>query len=108
MTAGRYLVQATATSTANAADAAQQITIQGGDTGCQAAFRGSPAAPWSVGNAHTFYYDCVMTVITDQALTISANYIDFHATKDPKGPTLSLRKMPWGGVLSAAGVAPRQ
>jgi hypothetical protein len=108
MTVGRYLIEVTGTSTAQAADAVQQITVQLGDTGCQASRRGTTATPWAVGAVQTFRFDCVVTVMTDRPITVRAVYADFHATKDPKGPGLSLRKMPWSGVLSATGVTPQQ
>jgi hypothetical protein len=109
MTVGRYLIQASGTSTMLTADAAQQLSIYVGDTGCGAAtYRGTTANPPKVGAAKTLKFSCVTTVITDRPLTITVTYADEHATKDPKGPTLSIRKVPWGGVVSAAGFVPAQ
>jgi len=105
MTAGRYLIEAAGTATSNAADAFQRITIQVGSTSCQVA---TNKAPWPANTPRTFRFDCVVTVLTDQPLTVTAAYDDFHATKDPKGPTISVRRLPWEGVLTAAGFAPPQ
>lgn len=109
MTVGRYLIQASGTSTILTPDAAQQLSIYVGDTGCGAAtYRGTVANPPKVGAAKTLRFNCVTTVITDKPLAVTVGYADEHATKDPKGPTLSIRKVPWGGVVSAAGFVPPQ
>src|SRR5271169_6834697 len=49
MTAGVYLVQATGTSTAQAAEAAQQLSIVAGDQSCTSTRATDPKAPWAVG-----------------------------------------------------------
>lgn len=105
MTAGRYLIEAAGTSTSTAEDAYQRITIQVGSTSCQVA---TNKAAWPAKKPRTFRFDCVATVLTDRPLVVTAAYDDFHATKDPKGPTLSVRRLPWEGVLSASGFAPPQ
>jgi len=109
MTAGRYLIQVTGTSTAQTADAVQQITIRLGDTTCaQATRRGTDQVPWRPGTAQTFKLNCVVTIVTDHTLTVAATYADLRATKDSRGPTLSLRRLPWTGVLAATPVTPEQ
>jgi hypothetical protein len=109
MTVGRYLVQASGTSTPSATDAAQQLTIVVGDSSCgSATFRGTEKIPAKVGAAHPLKFSCITTVMSDQPVVVTVIYADNKATKDPKGPTLSLRKVPWGGVLSAAGFVPQQ
>ena len=116
MTAGRYLIAVAGTSTATAADAAQQIVILVGDpavdpTGvqsCTSTRRPDPNAPWAVGAKRTFTSACVVTVITDTPLPITAIYADSKATKDPKGPLLSVSRRPWGGALEASALNVQQ
>ena len=109
MTAGRYLIQAGGTSTATTAEAVQQLTIQVGDTSwAQAQRRGTTASPWRVGTAQTFKMGCVTTLVTDRTLKVTVTYADQNGTKDPKGPTLSIRKLAWSGVLTTAPVTPPQ
>ena len=64
MTAGVYLVQATGTSTALTADAAQQLTIVAGDQSCSSTRTPDPKAPWAVGAKRTFAGACVFTIVT--------------------------------------------
>jgi hypothetical protein len=104
MTVGQYLVQVTGASTAQATDAAQQITVRAGDRVCRGSSQATANAPWAVGAARTYRFGCMITVVTDQPLTVLAVYADYHATKDPKGPTLSLRREPWNGAISADAV----
>ena len=108
MTAGRYLVAVAGTSTATAADAAQQIVIQAGDQRCTSTRQPDPNTPWAVGTKRTFYSACMFTVITDTPLTITGAYIDSKATKDPKGPIVSVNRQPWTGVLGALSLSVRQ
>jgi hypothetical protein len=109
MTVGRYLVQASGTSTPSATDAAQQLTIVVGDNSCgSATFRGTVKVPAKVGTPHPLKFSCITTVMTDLPITVTVIYADDKATKDPKGPTLSLRKVPWGGVVSTSGFVPQQ
>lgn len=105
MTAGRYLVRASGTSTAKGAGAAQKIVIQVGGRACGAAER-KPGGqtPWTTG-PKTIRLNCEITVLTDRPLAVSAVYGDANATKAPAGPTLTLERLPWDGVLSAS-VAP--
>src|SRR6202011_1331901 len=58
MTAGRYLVKAAATSTAQAPDAAQQLSIVAGDQICTSTRSPDVKAPWAVGTRRTFYAAC--------------------------------------------------
>jgi hypothetical protein len=109
-TAGRYLVEATGTSTAQDDGAVAQIAIVVGDVGCGpgATRKGTKEAPWPAGVAKSLRFDCIVSVLTDRPLLVTAIYGDGHATKDPKGPALSLRKLPWDGVLSAIPSLPNQ
>ncbi|HEY5070780.1 MAG TPA: hypothetical protein VII63_02000 [Caulobacteraceae bacterium] len=104
MTAGRYLIEASGTSTSQAADARQGLAIEVGAAPCGTARPANPA-PWPSG-PRTFKVDCEVTLLTDRPLTVRAIYADFHAVKDPKGPTLTMRALPWAGVMDARMFAP--
>ena len=108
MTAGVYLVQATGTSTAQAADAAQQLSIVAGDQSCTSTRGPDPKAPWAVGAKRTFASGCVFTVVTDRPLALTVVYLDAKATKDPAGPTITVTREPWAGVLNALPVTVKQ
>ena len=105
MTAGRYLVETSGTSTATADGAVQQLTIQINNTSCQTATNKNP---WPVNKPRTFKFACVVTVLTDRPLTVGVLYADSKANRDPKGPTITLRRLPWEGVLGAQPVVPQQ
>jgi hypothetical protein len=101
MTAGRYLVLATGTSTATAADAAQQIQIAADDQGCTATRGADAKQPWAVGAKNTLVAACALTVISDTPVTVVVLYRDMKATKAPAGPQVSIRRVPWVGVFAA-------
>ena len=102
MTAGRYLVEATGTSTAQGAGAHQQLDIVVGDQLCGV---GRDLAAWSSG-ARSFTFDCLTTVLTDKPLEVRAIYEPANAAKDPKGPQVLVRPLGWNGVLSTLPFAP--
>ncbi|HEY5106025.1 MAG TPA: hypothetical protein VII73_04530 [Caulobacteraceae bacterium] len=104
MTAGRYLIEAAGTSTWAAADPVQALGIQVGPTPCG---RAQDKQAWTKG-PRTFRMDCVVSVLTDRPLTVFAVYQDSHATKDPRGPSLTFRQLPWDGLLAAAPFVPKQ
>jgi hypothetical protein len=108
MTAGVYLVQATGTSTAQAADAAQQLTIVAGDQSCSSTRTPDPKAPWAVGAKRAFASGCVFTIVTDQPLALTVVYLDAKAIKDPAGPAVIVTREPWAGVLNALPVSVKQ
>ena len=108
MTAGVYLVQAAGTSTAQAADAAQQLSIVAGDQSCTSTRATDPKAPWAVGAKRTFASGCVFTIVTDRPLALTVVYLDAKATKDPAGPTITVTREPWAGVLNALPVSVKQ
>ena len=108
MTAGRYIVAVGATSTATAADAAQQIIIVAGDQTCTSTRAPDPKTPWAVGTKRTFYSACAFTIVTYTPLTVTGIYKDANATKEPKGPVLSVSRQPWNGVLAATPLNVRQ
>jgi hypothetical protein len=95
--AGEYVIVASGTSTAKGADAAQQLTIGGENWRCGPV---TDTAKWSSG-PRTFSIACRIQILTDRPLTVIARYDDRNADKDPKGPTLVVKPVPWSGVLSA-------
>jgi hypothetical protein len=103
MTAGRYIVQASGTSTASG-EAAQAIVIQVGNKTCRADRRASNA--WTSG-PKTIALTCEVLVLADKPLPVSAFYADDKATKDPKGPTLVVQRAAWEGVLGVTPFAPQ-
>jgi hypothetical protein len=94
-TAGRYLIDAVATSTATGAGAVQSIAIGGSNWTCAQAVN---RTPWSSG-PRSFHVQCLATVLTDEPLAVNMLYRDTNATKDPKGPVLTVRPIPWSGIL---------
>lgn len=102
MTAGRYLVKASGTSTAQGPGAVQQLTIIVGNRTCGPASRKpTPANPWTAGSKTIRLY-CEILVLTDRPLAVTASYADAKATKAPAGPTLTLERQPWEGVLDVS------
>lgn len=102
MTAGRYLVKASGTSTAQGPGAAQQLTIIVGNRTCGPASRKPTTTnPWTAG-PKTIRLHCEILVLTDRPLAVTAAYADAKATKAPAGPTLTLERQPWEGVLDVS------
>ena len=106
MTAGRYLIEVSGTSTATAADAQQGIQIQIGGVICGAGTAHN-TRPLPTTGPSTIKLDCETIILTDKTLTVRAVYDDLKATKDPKGPTLSIRRLPWEGLLDSRVFAPQ-
>lgn len=102
MTAGRYLIEATGTATAQGAGARQQMEIVVGDQLCGV---GRDMAPWSSGS-RSFRFDCLATVLTDGPLDVRAVYVPMNAAKDAKGPQLVVHPLGWNGVISTLPFAP--
>lgn len=108
LSAGRYLVHAAGTSTAQNAEAKQRMIILAGPRNCaDLTTRPDPKKPWASG-PRTFRVDCELTVVTDKPLTVSARYGDANATKDPKGPVLTVERVAWDGIISTQGQLPSQ
>ncbi|MDP1737468.1 MAG: hypothetical protein Q8L23_08505 [Caulobacter sp.] len=102
MTAGRYLVKASGTSTAQGPGAAQQLTIIVGNRTCGPASRKPTTTnPWTAGPKTIRLY-CEILVLTDRPLAVTAAYADAKATKAPAGPSLTLERQPWEGVLDVS------
>ena len=105
LTAGRYVVEAAGTSTAQGADARQSLGIQIGAVPCGTARPANPT-PWPKG-PHTFKVDCAATILSDAPLVIRVVYAALHAVKDPRAPPVTVRPLPWNGVLATAMFAPQ-
>jgi hypothetical protein len=95
-TAGRYVIDASGTSTATAAGAAQSISVGGPAWVC---IQATNRTPWSSGS-RTFHVQCTVTVLTDEPMAVNVIYHDAKAKMDPNGPTLAIAAMPWNGVLN--------
>jgi hypothetical protein len=108
MTAGVYLVRAAGASTAQGADAVQQITIVAGAQSCTSTRNPDPKTPWAVGARRTLYSGCVLTIVTDAPLAITVVYLDGKAAKDPAGPQVTVTREPWTGVLNAQPISVKQ
>jgi len=108
MTAGVYLVQAVGTSTAQAVDAVQQLTIVAGDQSCTSTRSPDAKTPWAVGAKRSLLSGCVFTIVTDAPLAITVVYLDTKATRDPRGPQVSVTREPWTGVLNALPISEKQ
>ena len=109
MTAGRYLIEASGTSTAAAVGAVQKLGIVVGATNCGTADRRpTPTNPWPAGTAKTLKLQCEVEVLTDRPLVVYAVYADDKATKATTGPTLVVKRLPWDGVLSVRVGSPTQ
>ncbi|MBA3811083.1 MAG: hypothetical protein H0X27_05465 [Caulobacteraceae bacterium] len=104
MSAGRYVIEAAGTSTAAGAAPQQALEIVVGESSCGL---GRNTKSWS-GGRRTFRLSCEVRVVADAPITVRALYADAQATKDPKGPALVVRALPWDGVLSSRIFAPKQ
>jgi hypothetical protein len=104
MTAGRYLIEATGTSTSQGADAIQALEIDIGGRQCGV---GKNAAPWPSG-ARIFRLNCEVSLLSDSPVVVRVVYADAKAVKDPRGPTLAIQPLPWNGVLFSQPFVPKQ
>jgi hypothetical protein len=104
MTAGRYRIEAAATSSAPTVGANQVLQIDVGGVQCGV---GRDNAPWTSGS-RTFRLDCEVTLLSDGPVPVKVTYADSQATKDPKGPVVTFTALPWNGVLDSQAFAPRQ
>lgn len=100
-TAGRYLVEAQGTSTAKGPDATQTLMLGGAGWACNRAVT-TRKGDWTSG-ARTLQVACVINVLSDAPLAVEAVYTDADATRDPKGPVVTIRPLPWSGVLDVTG-----
>jgi hypothetical protein len=106
MTAGAYLIVAQGTSTAQGDGAVQAIDIRVGNPGApcmqaQSKNTGDGSKPWASG-PQTIKVSCIVRLLTDTPVVIRTTYADQKAVSDPKGPSLSMRRLPWSPVVDAA------
>ena len=99
-TMGRYMVHVEGVSTANGADATQSISIGASNSWSCGGAETKPGPSWTSG-ARTFVAQCSITVLSDAPLEIDATFGGQNATLDPAGPAVTIRRMPWNGVLTA-------
>jgi hypothetical protein len=110
MTAGRYYAEASDDSTATADGAAQRLVIVAGndDRVCQVTRGASAQTPWAVGAKQSLKAGCLVTVVSDGPMPITAVYADAKATKNPAGPSLTLRPVPWTGAIEVVAIPVKQ
>jgi hypothetical protein len=107
-TAGRYVIHAAGTSSAPRAGAKQALQILIGDAAmARPCATATNSNAWTSG-ARTFRLDCAVTLLTDRSLTVFVRYADENATKDPAGPTISVQRLPWDGILDMQYSVPNQ
>ena len=68
--------------------------------GLQLCAKVTDTAKWSSG-PRTFQIACTIDVLSDDPVTVGVAYQDTNATKDPKGPKLVIRRVPWDGILAS-------
>jgi len=103
MTFGNYMIRASATSTAAGEGAVQAINIMLGGVTCnqaQSKNSGQGSKSWTSG-PQTIHVGCAVQILTDHPIVVRTTYDDKNATADPNGPSLSLRRLPWPGILQA-------
>jgi len=98
MTAGRYLIAAATSATSTQSDATQSLMIKLGDAPCVA------TKPVAFTGKKGLRLGCVVTLLTDQPIIVSAVFSTHDATPNADGPQLILRRLPWTGIVQAAGV----
>ena len=100
-TMGRYLVTVRGKATASSPDAVEAISIGGPGWACGEAQ--SKKGEWTSGE-RIFIARCEVTVLNDTPLQIDAQFAGPGATLDPKGPVVTIRRLPWSGVLETSGL----
>ncbi len=105
-TAGRYAISVQGTSTATGPGATQIIGLGGPGWACgQAA---TQKGQWT--GPRTFVAGCVVTVLSDAPLEVIAAFGGANTKPDAAGPLVTIRPLPWTGVLSnspmEAGIKP--
>jgi hypothetical protein len=94
MTAGRYVIGAAGTATSKGANPIQALQIRVGATPCS-------TGQAKVTDGRSIAVKCGVMILTDQPLTITADYAVKDATADAKGPQIAIERVPWNGVLNA-------
>jgi hypothetical protein len=102
-TMGRYLITVRGAATSTGPDAIQGIVIGGSGWSCGQAT--SQKGAWS--GSRGFVADCNVTILSDDPVKISAAFGGAQIQLDPKGPKVTIQRMPWDGVLNAGGLQAR-
>jgi hypothetical protein len=98
MTAGRYLIVAATEATATQADATQTLTIKLDGAPCVA------TQPVAFTGTKGVRLGCVVSLLTDRQIVVTAGLTTHDATPSPDGPKLAFRRLPWTGVVQASAV----
>jgi hypothetical protein len=99
MTAGRYLIVAATEATSTQADATQSLTIKLGDAPCVA------TRPVAFTGKKGVRLGCVVNLLTDRPIVVTAVFATHDATPDSDGPKLVFQRLPWTGIIQASGVS---
>ena len=99
MTAGRYLIVAATEATATQADATQTLTIKLGDAPCVA------SRPVAFTGKKGLRLGCMVNLLTDRQIVVTAVFTTHDATPTPDGPKLVFQRLPWTGIVQARGMA---
>lgn len=97
-TMGRYVIQASGTSTANSPDATQAIAIAGPGWACGPAVQ-TKKGEWTAAGPRTLVGQCVIDVLSDAPLRIVVSFGGENAKLAPEGPKVVIKPVPWNGVL---------
>jgi hypothetical protein len=98
MTAGRYLIVAATEATSTQADATQTLTIKLGDAPCVA------SRPVAFTGTKGVRLGCVVNLLTDRQIVVTAVFATHDATPNPDGPKLAFQRLPWTGIVQATAV----
>ena len=101
MTAGRYLIEARAVATASGTNATQALSLTIGQNVCAAT---NKATFTGKAGLHLL---CEANLLTDAPLAIAAAYQVENGAADVGGPRMTVRRLPWDGVLESRGVLVR-
>lgn len=98
MTAGRYLIIAATEATSTQADATQSLIIKVGDAPCVA------SRPVAFTGKKGVRLGCVVNLLTDRRIVVTAVFATHDATPTSDGPKLVFQRLPWTGIVQARGV----
>ena len=95
MTAGRYLIVAATEATSTAADATQTLAIKLGGAPCVG------TRPVAFTGKKGVRLGCVVSLLTDRPIVVTAVFATHDATPNPDGPKLVFQRLPWTGIIQA-------
>ena len=94
---GPYLIEAVGRATGAGPNATLAMNIIVGEQVCIMQTDGKFKGPYYL------HLVCETTLATEAPIKIAVNLATRDATLDPGGPTISIRAMPWDGVISVRG-----